>query len=709
MIRRRLLAIVLMTTTAMTPVKADAAPLLGFIAGALGVGAATGLGATAAWAAGAAFASTVIGGIVVNTLVAIGLSAISIALTPRPQLPSPAERMVNFAQPVAYAEWVLGRSRKGGPLGFTGFVASSDVVTDTEGRKRHYSPILAAHPCHGIVTHYLDEREVDIDADGLVTTPPMAGFYRIRPFLGGAAQTADAELVNAFTEITAAHDFAGLTGAHIWAKRPPQEQFSEIYPNGRQGSYTPVLDGANSVYDPRDGSTGFTRNAALLLAYWVTQVLGRSVDWSEVGEEADKCDELVTNGDGGTQPKWRIDGVLSDDQEFEDQRAQMAAACDAWMYERPDGSVGFKVGGYTEPTITLTDEDLFGVEISEGQWGRGAPTEIAAQYVEPANNWRQAPSGTIILEETTRQVRDEPALYMVSSHNQAVRVIDRIARVKRARYQIKATCGLIGFKLRGHRFVRIQTLGIDEVFEIGEMWRNEGGFSYDLVANSVKPEDFEFDAATQEPKRPAFKGVQNDNGVEDVTGLSGVAQDGGGILYSWPQQDESLQQQIRFRRSGTSDWQKLDVPQGDGIFLMTGLQDLVSYEAQIRNRTSAGRSSDWSASETVLVLANSVAPLALDSFAVAQEGADTVVTFDAPDDQNYHATRIFRADYASGHSNPPDFNDASLIRPEYGHPGNPDSHTDTGLASGHFAYWGIPINASGVAGPTSGPVTIDIA
>ncbi len=703
---RTLLAAAFMCTTALTPVKAHALPVVGFIAGALNIAAGVGL---AGFAAGSAFAATAVGGFITKAIVAIGLSALASALTPSPNFPPPSERMANFAQPNAYAEWVLGRARKGGLLGFTGFQNSTDKVTGAKGKKRHYSPILAAHPCHQIVTHYLDEREVEVDANGTVTTAPMSGYYRIRPFLGGPWQVADAELKNAFAEITDAHDFAGLTGAHVWAKRPSQSKLTEIYPNGRQGAYTPVLDGANSVFDPRTGTTGFTRNGALLTAYWLTQILGRSVDWSEVAEEADVCDIAVSNAEGGRQPKWRIDGTLSDDQEFEDQRAQIAAACDTWMYERADGSVGFKVGRFQEPTLTLSDEDLLSIEIVEGRWGRGAPTEIAAKYIEPANNWRELPSGTIVLDTSARQVRDEPALYLVSSHNQAARVINRIARVKRAQYQIKATLSLVGYLLRGHRFVRIQTLGIDKVFEVGELWRNEGGLSFDLVANSVEPEDFDFDAATQEPTRPEFKGVINDDSVEAVSGFVGVAKDGGSLRFDWAAQDESLTQQIRIRPAGTSDWQEMNVTDGQSFWRVTGLVDGISYEAEIRNRTSANRSGDWSGAITVKVIANSTPPAALDSFMATESAGDVDIDLDAPNDANYYATRIYRASYGAGYSGSYNINAASVIRTEYGLAGNPDSYTDSGLTKGHYAYWGVPINASGVAGATSGPDTINIA
>lgn len=707
--RRNLIIAALLTSTALvSPQKAAADPVTAFVGGFLNaLGAGTFLASSSfvgAWSAGFAVGGFLGTTIVGRLLVSIGLSYLSAALAPRPDIPPQSARMANFAQPVSYAEWVLGRTRKGGPLGFTGFTDHTDVVTASTGKKRHYSPILAAHPIKGVVTHYLDDREVEVDANGLVITPPMAGYYRIRPFIG--AQMADPELVAAFTEITSAHDFAGLSGAHVWAKRPPQAEFTEIYPTGRQGAYTPVIDGHNEVYDPRDDTYKFTRNAALILAFWITKILGQQVDWDEVAVEADVSDELVTNRDGGTQPRWRLDGTISDDMEFEQQRTQLAAACDAFLYERPDGKVGFKVGSWIEPEHTLTQADFYSMELSQGTWGSGAPTAVAAIYTEPANNWRESPSGEYEIETGEREVRDTPQLPFVSSHNQAWRMNVRLAKTKRPKYQLQGTVGLLGYSLQAERFIRVTNpeMGVDEYFEIGELYRNEGGMSFNIVANSVEPADFSPDALANEPARPEIKKVVSDDTVETVGGLLGAAVDGGSIDWSWDAQDASLTQQLQMRVSGSSDWQIISIPAGQEFYLATGLVDGVTYEAQVRNRTSASRVSDWkpNAPLTVKVVANSVAPAVATSLVVSLVGSDVHVTFGAPNDPNYHAMRIHRA------LNSTVFTNATLVRTEYGVPSNSDTWVDSGPSSGDQSYWVQTINASGVAGPVLGPQTVTV-
>ncbi|UWQ59971.1 fibronectin type III domain-containing protein [Leisingera caerulea] len=706
--RRKFLIAAFLGTTALTPEPAEAAAVGGFIVGALGGAAAA--GASAAFVAGvsvgAAFAATAIGGFIVKTVVAVGLSALAGALAPKPSLPPPAARMVNFAQPVTYAEYVFGRARKGGPLGFRGFADN----------RRYYVPILAAHEIEGIVEHWLDERPVALTAEAEqgvsnISTAPIAGHGRINVFTGAAGQVVDPGLEAAFAEITTAHDFKGLAGAVLWAKRPPQESFSKIYPNGKQWSYAPVLDGKKDLYDPRTGSRGYSNNAALVMADWVVNILGRGVDWDEVADEANACDLLVTNAERETQPLWTLNGTISDEQSYEDQRAQLAAACDAFIYERTDGKVGFTFGRWIEPTLTLTADDFFAVELSEGKWGADAPDEVAAVYVEPTNGWRETPSGTWVENDVAKPVRDEPQLYMVHNHNQAARMNKRIARTRRAKYQLNGTIGMAGYEIlggrdggRSHRFIRVvhDDLGVDDYFEVGELVR-EGVATFTLSANSVRPEDFDFDAETEEPQRPRYGAVVSDSDIPVPENLTGAPQDNGSALFVWDPQDSAYTQELRYRPVGDSYWLTQQTSESTDRLRVGGLADGQDYEAQIRNRTAGVGASDWGP-ETPVVLsavADTVPPGGLSAFSVSEAAGNAVISFTAPNDSHYFGTRIYRGWDGS-------FDNAVLIHTEYGISSSGDSYTDPAPGYATFYYWAEPINSSELPGPRSGPQTITI-
>lgn len=704
--RRKILLAALLSTTAMVqPERAAAGPVIGFIAGAIGVpaGTAVALGINAGYAAGATFGASALGGFVVKTVLSLGLSAIAQALESKPNVPNPSDRMVNLAQPVSYAQWVFGRTRTGGPLGFTAFAES----------RRYFVPIIAAHPIEGIVEHWLDEWTAGVDetvsdfalpnietkSDGDYTAPDVVGKYgRIEPFLGQAGQTANSGLQATFDEFTPSHDFASLSGAVIWAKRPASADFSTTYPRGQQWAWAPVVDGHNQIYDPRDETFKYTNNAALVMAYWLTEILGQQVDWDEVATEADVCDEQVTNAESESQPRWTINGVISDDQEFEQQRAQIAGACDAFLYERTDGKVGFTVGRWIEPDITLTADDFLSLEITEGQWGADAPSEIAVTYTEPDNAWRETPSGVWVEDASARRVREEPQLFLITNHNQAARMAKRLAKVKRPQYRLRGTLGLMGYELIGKRFARVKhdAMGIDIFIEIGRLRRN-GIATFDLEAVSTQASDFAFDAETEEPQQPTYKKVGSTDGIATVEGVSATSIGYGAIRVDWTEADESLTQQIRLTDSLANE-QIYTVPDGQRPHEIAGLVDGEEYDVEMRNRTTSLRSGAWAPDPpiSVTVIANSNPPAALDSFGSSLAGSDVTLSWIAPNDPDYFATRIYRGTTDT-------LGEAALVHTEYGIPSASDDWIDEGLAPGTYYWWGVPINASGVEGPESGP------
>lgn len=698
-IRNRLAAALLCTTMLTAPAHAD--PITAFIGGALnalGVGTWLASGAVGAWSAGFTAGSWLGGTVIGRAVLGVGLSA-AINSVARADVPSPSDRQVNYAQPMSYMERGYGRVKKGGPLAFTAY--------HNAGKKRHYGVLIAAHRTKGPVEHYLDKWQVSIDGAGAVTTAPADGYGAIKAYRGTLTQVANADWIAAFPEVTSAHNFKGLSYAAVAAKKPKPKKFSKIYPSGREWQYSAVWDMDDDVYDPRDDARKWTDNAALIIARECER-FGKSVDWSEVAAEAAICDQLVTNGDGGTQRRWTINGVLDDSMSWETVRAQLQLACDAWFYERLDGSVGFRVGRYIAPTVTLTDRDFLALDVAENAWGPDVQGEFAVQYIEPGRGYIETPSGAIVLAEDAPRL--ESSCFLIDSHNQACRVAKRIGLTTRPRFTVAGTVKLIGYELIGQRFVRIAStaLGFDQVVEVGTLVRAAGGLSFELEAKSVDSDDFAFVAATEEPPRPAYVTVTEDDAVDVPVGLAVevVEGDGGGALFAatWPAQDESLTQQIRYRSTAAnvSAWRVIDADDDATSIALAAFRDGKAHEFQLRNKTASGKLSAWTPSPalTVTAVANTSPPGAVTGFAAVASGGDVSVSWSAPNDSRYWATRIYRS------TDDPDFADAVLIRTEYGIPSSGDSYLDVAPGLGTHRYWAVPINASGVDGPRSGPQTV---
>ena len=580
-----------MGTTCLTPEPAHAAPVGAFLAplvagvsGLFSGFAATGLGT---W-----LTTTFVG----KTLVSIGLSyaanLLTRALAPDVSMPKPSENLVNYAQPVSYWERVYGRTRKGGPIGFTGFNVG----------KRHYIIIMASHSTKGPYQHYLDERSIEVsDVTGNVLNTVIGewGYGNIRAYTGKPGQLADQVLKNNFPgQWTDAHNMAGLSYAAIWAQRPKASRFSQVYPNGREWTYLPVWEGCDTIYDPRTRTRGYTANAALVIADWIVEVMGEEVDWEAVAIEADVCDEVGLNRAGNPVSRWRLNGTLNDSMDIETQRSMLAMAADVFFYEGIDGRIGFRVGRWMEPTVTLTDADFLSLTMSTGGWGDQSPSEIVVQYVEPSTGWREAPSAPWAIDGRGELAREVKQCNFVSNHTQAMRLAKRFSRIERAEFRVQGTLRLAGYEVMGQRFVKIrsESLGAEFYAEIDTLRRAEDGVTFELEARSVLPSDFDFDGLTDEPARPDYNTPVSVDGVDSVSAIALRRLDGFDAathLVEWSAQDESLTQQVRFREMGTSSWTTLSVPEDQSFQVLSPLRSGTEYQVQVRNRTAAGREGEW--------------------------------------------------------------------------------------------------------------------
>jgi len=700
--RRSLLVIAFLGTTCLTPVQAQAAPAVAFIqgivAGLAGTAPLAGTGFLAtgtAFQLGATIAASAFGGALINIGLSIGLSVIAQKLAPKPRLPTPTERLVNFAQPLTAMEWVFGQVRKGGPY----------AVTSFQGDRRHYGVILAAHQITAIDQWYIDNQPVEV-ASGVVTTAPFTNWIGLRPYLGAAGQVADATLVSAIPEWTSAHNMAGLAYVAAFARRVPDNQFSEVYGNSSQTGpvITPVIRGV-PVYDPRTETTGYSNNAALVWAWVIENRLGAgTVDWAKVAIEADAADVFVTNRTGGTQRKWTLNGTFSDDTDYETLVQQIILACDGYAYEKPDGTVGFYVGRYIAPTITLTDDDFYGVQISENDFGQDPATEFIAQYVEPANDWIEAASATLIADPDARINRQTVQILYTNNHNQAMRALKRIAKSNRAQFRITGSIGLIALDLLDHRFVNVDVLGRQFVAEIGRITPGADDATFTIELSSVLPTDFDFIAATEEPAPPPRDQVTNDNTVPAPASIIGAAVDGPGIEWTWPAQPAALNQQFRFRAVGATEWQPAVEITDNAVDLITpGLIDGQAYEAELRNVTAARRPSAWVASGSVTAIANFTPPAPVLNLTATPDTDSIEITWETANDPNHASTRVYRA---VGEDEP--FSSATLLATVFGPPNTAQSVVNTSLSPETYVYWAASVNASGIESALAGPVSAEI-
>ena len=141
-------------------------------------------------------------------------------------------------------------------------------------------------------------------------------------------------------------------------------------------------------------------------------------------------------------------------------------------------------------------------------------------------------------------------------------------------------------------------MGIDIHIEVGELARESVGV-FTLTANLVRPEDFTFDAATEEPQRPIYDGVVSDASIPIPTGLAVPDPAAGAAVIYWDAQDAAYLQDLQYRPTAVSSaWVQVSAAEGQTTLQISGMSSGTEHEIQIRNRTNGLGVSDWSSSVT---------------------------------------------------------------------------------------------------------------
>ena len=259
---------------------------IGVIIGSVVGGAVAGTAAAGtAWAIAGALAkaitTTVVSGVVRN---ALGMGR------PRQRAVTSAAgagaRTVNIRQPVAPWQMIYGEVRVGGTITY------AHVTSDR--RTMHLVITVAGHVCDHLGDVWFGDALLHSDATGNATVAPFAGVARVRRSIGNEAGQPFGELVAAGGQWQQDWLQASRSKLHVAIDVSP-----EAYPAGVP--VVTVLARGRRVFDPRDGVTRWTNNAALCTADYLATPDTRGgmgfaladLDTAALIAAANICDERV--------------------------------------------------------------------------------------------------------------------------------------------------------------------------------------------------------------------------------------------------------------------------------------------------------------------------------------------------------------------------------------------------------------------------------
>jgi hypothetical protein len=228
----------------------------------------------------------------------------------------------------AIAPWqiIYGRQRVGGTIVDIGETGSSDKFL-------HLVIVCAAHQCQSFDGLYLDGKQVFFSGSVLSgsnddggdhydesnTKYNFGGRVYCQAFLGTATQSACADYVTRSSgHWTSAHRLQGR--AYIYLRLTYD---TTVFPNGMPGVKS-NWHGKQDILDPRSGTRGYTENAALCVADYLTNAdyglrcSSTEINWGTsilqtagcIWAAANICDTAITLAAGGTEPAYALNGVF---------------------------------------------------------------------------------------------------------------------------------------------------------------------------------------------------------------------------------------------------------------------------------------------------------------------------------------------------------------------------------------------------------------
>jgi hypothetical protein len=405
-----------------------------------------------------------------------------------------------------------------------------------------------------------------------------------------------------------------------------------------------VLDGKDDILDPRTNTRGFTRNAALCIADYLSLsptkggfglVIGTDIPTAQLIAAANICDEAVPLAAGGTISRYTCDTFFQLTSGRGTILKDMLTSC-AGRITYQGGQYSIAPGAWVAPTLQLTDADIIGkIDTHPRLSIRDTCNAVKGTYVSPENAYQQADvpaymqdakhgfvSDIWLAEDKGERIFRE-ANFPCTNNSATAQRLAKIGLL-RTRYQMRVT---LQCKLSAYQCVALDVIQLSHP-RYG--WVNK---NFEVLSSR-----FMFDRSGQIP-RPyiELELAETDPSIydwppENVTAYSGPGATIDGVVYPstittrsdgtvqnsiyvrWKQPNDANvvrggHLEIQWQVAGASDWTALAniTPTTSSVFI-TGVSDGSQYDIQVRAVNCANVPSDWIpiGPVTVSLTANSI-------------------------------------------------------------------------------------------------------
>lgn len=556
-----------------------------------------------------AFIAGVIGNLAVGAAL-IGVS--SLLSAKKPQTSTPQAQAINNEAARARVRG-YGNAKLGGQRAFW------------DSRDGTLFQIVMAH--HGeisaFVQFYVGDLNVSRDSNGYVNSAPFNGQVLIQTANGSTDQPAYPGMMALWPGIwTAQHQLRGIASWFVRFYSPNPDRFQLVFPDGYNTPVTCVCS-LSKVWDPRtpgqfynDPTTWAWRdNSSLCIMDYLTHKDGFNLSIDDVDVPsfvafADICDEPVALASGGTQPRYRLWGIYSLEDDPDDVLAKMRATCDGEFYQTPAGKIGIRGGKWAAPTVTISDQDILGHSMEQGSNKFSAFNQLKIIYTSAQHGFQrmEAPAWNNLADQFERGVlTSELTLDLVPSGPQARRLAKIHEGKSNPKWKGTIAANLSALDALGERVIRVQIseLSIDDAFFVAGFSIRPDLSGVEISVISISEQSYLWDAETEElDDAPIPQDTTPDLSLP-VPGSLALTEPSARVVRATvasPNRD-GIVLQAQIRAGAGSLWQEMQVDPGTPLQAQFGPVAAGTYQVRARWRGQQNTAGEWTSPLAQIVIA----------------------------------------------------------------------------------------------------------
>lgn len=458
---------------------------------------------------------------------------------------------------------------------------------------------------------------------------------RIRQYLGTSTQTSDGLLQTYFPGTwTSSHKATNI--AYLVVELDyDQDAFPSGIPN-----VSALVRGAK-VYDPRNGSTVWSENPALLMRHAATSPLCGRLSTSLINDasiiaEANICDvssAYVVNGQTYTRPRYTAGLTVKSTTRPSDVLNDLSQAmCGKWGFI--DGQLRVRAGSYVTPAQTLTESWLMDSQPVHIQ-PRANRSEVfnvaTGKFADESSDYQVLDfprvASTPYITEDGQEMPLDIQLNAVTFTGQAQQIVTAMMKDARQGMRLVVQCNMRAYPVEIFDTINV-TLSrfgfVNKPFEVIDVkWTIDGGIQLTLkeVDSTAWNLGASFSATDPAPNttlRSPFD-VEIPSGVTLASGTDWLLKQKDGTIITrmrvgWNALvDEAVLNhgsiEVRYGMANLPEdqWQSVIVPGTETQAILTDLQDRALYLVKLRSRNSLvwGK---WSLPYLTLVIGKSEPP-----------------------------------------------------------------------------------------------------